>query len=130
MEMYDLQLASAVGAPAMERCLLRHIENTLGLPVWMPVDMQLYLQLDQAVSHACRHIYAVWMPVDMQLYLQLDQAVSHACRHIYAVWMPVDMQLYLQLDQAVLQSYMHAHTCMHRWASRWTAFTQPSSASP
>ena len=104
MEMYDLQLASAVGAPAMERCLLRHIENTLGLPVWMPVDMQLYLQLDQAVSHTCRHIYAVWMPVDMQLYLQLDQAV--------------------------LQSYMHAHTCMHRWASRWTAFTQPSSASP
>ena len=52
VEMYDLQLASAVGAPAMERCLLRYIENTLGLPVWVPVELQLYVQLDKAVRVA------------------------------------------------------------------------------
>ena len=32
VEAYDLQLASAVGAPAMERCLVRFIERTLRLP--------------------------------------------------------------------------------------------------
>ena len=52
VEAYDMQLASAVGAPAMERCLVRWVESTLGLPLWVPVDMQLYLQLDAAVGVA------------------------------------------------------------------------------
>ena len=33
VDCYDMQLASAVGAPAMEQSLLRWIENTLRLPV-------------------------------------------------------------------------------------------------
>ena len=52
VEAYDMQLASAVGAPAMERCLVRWVENTLGLPLWVPVDLQLYLQLEEAVGIA------------------------------------------------------------------------------
>jgi hypothetical protein len=59
VEAYDLQLASAVGAPAMERSLVRWIETSLGLPVWVPVDLQLYKQLEQAVGVAvdCLHSY-------------------------------------------------------------------------
>ena len=60
VEAYDIQLASAVGAPAMERSLIRWIENSLRLSVWLPVDLQLYLQLDRAVRVAvdCLHSHA------------------------------------------------------------------------
>lgn len=50
VEAYDLQLASAVGAPSMERSMLRWVENSLGLPVWVPVDMHLYLQVSDSRS--------------------------------------------------------------------------------
>jgi len=52
VECYDLQLASATGAPAMERSFLRWVEKELQLPVWLPVDTHLYLQLDAAVTAA------------------------------------------------------------------------------
>ena len=58
LEAYDLQLASAAGAPAMERCLLRWIENVLRLPVWVPVVLPLYVQLDAAVAVAVDSLHS------------------------------------------------------------------------
>ena len=53
MDVWEPVAAACTGAaPGLCRGLVRWVEATLRLPVWLPVEMALYLQLEAAVHLA------------------------------------------------------------------------------
>ena len=52
LKFFDVIWACTGAAPGLCRGLVRWVEATLRLPVWLPVEMALYLQLEAAVHLA------------------------------------------------------------------------------